>query len=112
MEVDLLSSSGQVQVWFRLQLKCNSLEPDSEEGQLVPILLWIMKLVPQLKISYKSSCRFDAISAVNCKRIWMTVTVVKCYLNKTSDNFMVLIFRSSFCCLNMSHGVDKSPILA
>ena len=71
-----------------------------------------MKLVPQLKISYKSSCSFDAISAVNCERIWMTMTVMKCNLNKTPDNFMVLVFSSSSCCLNMSHGVEKSPILA
>ena len=32
---DLLSRSGQVQVWYRLQLKFNSLELDSEVRQLV-----------------------------------------------------------------------------
>ena len=38
MEGDLLSSSGQVQAWFRLQLKFNSLELDSaEEGRLIYI---------------------------------------------------------------------------
>ena len=42
MEGDLLSSSGQlrsrsglVQVWFSLELKCNSFDLDSEVGQLV-----------------------------------------------------------------------------
>ena len=32
---DLLSRSGKVKVWFRLQLKFNSLELDSDVGQLV-----------------------------------------------------------------------------
>ena len=35
MEGDLLSSSGQVQVWFSLQPKLNSFELDSEVGRLV-----------------------------------------------------------------------------
>ena len=35
MEGDLLSSSGQVQVWFSLQPKFNSFELDSEVGRLV-----------------------------------------------------------------------------
>ena len=32
---DLLLRSGKVKVWFRLQLKFNSLELDSDVGQLV-----------------------------------------------------------------------------
>ena len=35
MEGDLLSSSGLVQVWFRLQLEFTSSEIDSEVGRLV-----------------------------------------------------------------------------
>ena len=38
MEVQVWSRTGLVQVWFRLQLKFNSLELDSEVGQLVRYL--------------------------------------------------------------------------
>ena len=39
-EGDLMSSSGQVQVWFRLQLKFNSFELDSEKvGQIIFFLM-------------------------------------------------------------------------
>ena len=39
MEGDLLSSSGQGQVWFSLQPKFNSFELDSEVGRLVKFLV-------------------------------------------------------------------------
>ena len=38
LEGDLLSSSGQVQVWFSIELKFNSFERDSEVGRLVIFL--------------------------------------------------------------------------
>ena len=41
LEGDMLSSSGMVQVWFRLQLKLNSIELDSEEGRLVYFPLFL-----------------------------------------------------------------------
>ena len=42
MEGDLLSSSGQVQVWFSLQPKFNSFELDSEVGRLVLIQVMLL----------------------------------------------------------------------
>ena len=46
MEGDLLSSSGQVQVWFSLQPKFNSFELDSEVGRLVFLFFNFDKVKP------------------------------------------------------------------
>ena len=54
------------------------------------MLLLIIELVPQLKISYESSCGVDSFSAVDCNRVGVAVAVVKGGSYQVSDDLMIL----------------------
>ena len=59
MEGDTLSSSGQVQVWYRLEHKFSSLELDSEVGRLV-----ILQAIRYLLINHQMHSKCNVFYVV------------------------------------------------
>lgn len=54
------------------------------------MLLWIIELISQLKVSYEGSCGSDPLGAVDRHRVGVAVAVVKGDLYQASDYVMIL----------------------
>ena len=73
------------------------------------MLLWIIELVSQLKVSYEGSSGSHPLGAVDCHWVGVTVAVVKGDLYQAPDYFVILTVQSSSG-LNMSHSIGEIPI--